>query len=430
MKNSTIAASLLMATAISGAGQAMASPNVLLIIADDMGLDASACYNVGNQQASMPNIEALCEAGLVFENAHSSPTCSPTRATMMSGQYGSRTGVGAPVATDGSDELSVDTFTIFDALAPTGYATNLIGKWHITGRQSGYGAPADMGIPDYFGPYFGGLSDYHNWTAIENGVEVEIEGYATTIQTDRAIDWVGEQEQPWFLWLAYNAPHSPFHLPPADLHSSHDLEDDEAAISDNPLPYYQAMLEALDTEVGRLLSSIPEDTVVMFIGDNGSPNQVTSGVYGEHSAKASLYSSGSNVPLIVTGPNIDAGRTAAFVNTTDLAATITGLAGTGFDSQDSIDFGPVLAGAEGSRNFLYVEHFTERETKGGGMYGWAYREGDYKVVVALDADVELYNLVEDPMEQNDLLADGGTTEHLAISEALSAAREAIVAPAN
>lgn len=134
MKFSNKATTLLAATCIASAGQGMASPNVLLIVADDMGIDASACYDLGNQQASMPNIEALCEAGLVFENAYSAPTCSPTRATMMSGQYGFRTGVGAPVAPDGSDELSVDTYTIFDALTSAGYASNLIGKWHITGR--------------------------------------------------------------------------------------------------------------------------------------------------------------------------------------------------------------------------------------------------------------------------------------------------------
>lgn len=416
--------------ALSGT-TALAQPNVLLIIADDMGLDASACYQVSNQQAPMPNIEAMCETGVVFENAHSSPTCSPTRATMMSGQYGFRTGVGAPVAPDGSDELSTETFTIFDALAPTGYAANAIGKWHLTGRRSSPDAPAHMGIPDFFGPMAGGVQDYFNWTAVDaNGEPVQVEGYSTTVLTDRAINWIEGQDQPWFLWLAYNAPHSPFHLPPGDLHSFAELADDEDAISQNPLPYYQAMLQALDTEIGRLLSELPEDTVVMFIGDNGTPNQVTRGVYGDHQAKATLYNSGSNVPFIVTGPGIEPRRADDFVNTTDLAATIVDLAEGEFNSPDSINFGPVLAGGEGSRDFLYVEQFTARETKGGGMYGWAYREGDFKVVVAEDADPELYNVVEDPTEQNDLLADGTSDEERALVEALTVQRTALLATAN
>lgn len=406
---------------------ALAQPNVLLIIADDMGLDASACYQVGQQQAPMPNIEALCEAGIVFENAHSAPTCSPTRATMMSGQYGFRTGVGAPVAADGSDELSTDTFTLFDALAPTGYASNALGKWHLTGRDSSLDAPAQMGISDYFGPMAGGVQDFYSWTAVNAaGESVDVEGYATTVMTDRAIDWIDGQEQPWFLWLAYNAPHSPFHLPPSDLHSFDDLVDDEDTISENPLPYYQAMLQALDTEIGRLLSEVPEDTVVMFIGDNGTPNQVSRGLYGDHQAKATLYNSGSNVPFIVTGPGIEPRRVDDFVNTTDLAATIVGLAEGEFNSPDSIDFGPVLEGGEGSRDFLYVEHFTNRETKGGGMYGWAYREGDFKVVVAEGIDTELYNVVEDPTEQNNLLADGISDEEMALVEALTAKRTALL----
>ena len=120
----------------------------------------------------------------------------------MSGQYGFRTGVGAPIDPSGSDELSIDTTTLFDALAPTGYASNVIGKWHISGRQKGYDAPGQMGVSDFFGLYAGGIPDYFNWTAIENGAEVQVEAYSTTALTDRAIDWIDTQDQPRFLWLA------------------------------------------------------------------------------------------------------------------------------------------------------------------------------------------------------------------------------------
>jgi arylsulfatase B len=188
-----------------------------------MGLDGSLCYQVGDQQAPMPNVEAMCANGLVFENAYAAPTCSPTRAPILSGQYGFRAGIGASVAPDGSDALTNDTPTLFDALAPIGYASNVIGKWHISGRNLGYDAPALMGVSDYFGPYNGGVDDYFNWTAIENGKPVEVKGYATTVLTDRAINWIDAHDMPWVLWLAYNAPHAPFHLPPADLHSFDDL---------------------------------------------------------------------------------------------------------------------------------------------------------------------------------------------------------------
>ncbi|MEM8539639.1 MAG: sulfatase-like hydrolase/transferase [Pseudomonadota bacterium] len=404
-----------------------ANPNILLIIADDMGLDASRCYDVGAQQASMPNLEALGANGLVFDNAYAQPTCSPTRATIMTGQYGFRTGVGAPVAPDGSDDLDPDTPTLFDALAPTGYATNVIGKWHITGRDMGYDLPQQMGVSDYFGLFYGGVQDYFNWTAVENGQEVQIEDYATTVLTDRAIGWIEEQESPWFLWLAYNAPHSPFHLPPSDLHTFDDLPSDEASIDENPLPYYQAMLEALDTEMGRLLSSLSDEeranTIVMFIGDNGTPNQVLNGLYGDHRAKATLYDSGTHVPLIVSGPDISAGRTDAFTNTTDLTATIAGMAGADFSSPDSHDFGQVLSGGDGSREYIYTDHFTNRETRGGGIYGWAMREGEYRFVVPRDAPAELYDLSSDPLEQTDLISDGISEAEQAIITKLNARYE-------
>lgn len=415
MKKSVLLA--LLANALMPAA-VFAQPNVLLIIADDMGLDASLCYQLGDQQAPMPNVEAMCANGLVFENAYAAPTCSPTRATIMSGQYGFRTGVGAPVSPDGRNELSVDTPTLFDGLASAGYASNVIGKWHISGRRGGYDAPAQMGVSEYFGLYQGALKDYFNWTAIESGQEVQVDGYSTTVLTDRAIDWIGAQDQPWFLWLAYNAPHAPFHLPPLDLHSFDDLPDDKGAIRKNPLPYFQAMLEALDTEIGRLLAAMDaaerENTIVMFIGDNGSPNQVTRGFYGDHQAKGTIYDSGTHVPLIISGPGVVAGRTEAFVNTTDLHATIANLAGTDVDAADSISFAPVLAGNAGRRDFIYIEHFSDAKARGGDIYGWSLREGNYKLITPTGQPAELYNLESDPLEATNLLADGTSESEAAI----------------
>jgi len=429
MKHLSLAAAVVFA---SLSLPAVAQKNILLIIADDMGHDASNCYSLGNQQAPMPTLENLCKQGLVFDNVYAAPTCSPTRATIISGQYGFRTGVGAPVAPDGRDELAVDTPTLFDALNKVGYASSVIGKWHVSGADKGFDAPSQMGVSNYFGIYRGGTKDYFDWRAIENGERVRVKKYATTEFTDRAINWIDQQDNPWFLWLAYNAPHAPFHLPPTDLHSFDDLADSKRAARSNPLPYYQAMLEALDTEIGRLLSSMDQEerdnTVVIFIGDNGSPNQVTRGFYGDHKAKGTIYDSGTRVPLMVTGPGIKPGRTDALVNSTDLFATISALAGAQTSAPDSVDFSQVLTGeSEGVRDFVYVEHFTNRKTKGGGLYGWALREGDYKTVNPKGQPPELYNVIDDPREQNNLLADGGNAESLGVSKRLKARQEALVA---
>lgn len=362
----------------------------------------------------MPNIEALCASGLVFENAYTAPVCSPTRATMITGQYGFRTGVGATVSQDGTNGLSADTTSLFDIVAGSGHSANLIGKWHLAGAGTGFDHPDQLGVADYYGLFRGETQDYSNWTAVENGSEIPVTEYATTAFTDRAIDWIGAQEQPWFLWLAYNAPYAPFHLPPEDLHSLDDLPADAASIAENPLPYYQAMLEALDTEIGRLLASMSQEerdnTIIIFMGDNGSPNQVTSDIYGIHDAKGTIYEGGTHVPFIVSGPGVTAGRTDATVNSTDIFATVAGLIGQNTDSPDSIDFSPVLSGGQGARDHVYVEHFSDEDPVGSDIFGWALREGNYKLVQEEGEAAELYDLSVDPQEENDLLASGGNND--------------------
>lgn len=428
MKATALIAALSVAVlpAFSDAGE---SPNLLLIIADDMGLDASRCYSVGDQQARMPNIEAMCRTGLVFENAYSAPVCSPTRATIMTGRYGFRTGVGAAIPRNGGNGLSADATSLFDVLAKTGYSANLIGKWHLAGAGDELNHPAELGVPGFWGLFKGGVRDYSKWTAVADGVEVAVEEYATTAITNRAIDWIAARNavQPWFLWLAYNAPHAPFHLPPVHLHGADDLPDDEESVANNRLPYYNAALEALDTEIGRLFLSIgPEvrnNTVVMFIGDNGSPNQVTRGFYGEHAAKGTIYEGGTHVPFVVTGPGIKPGRTEGFVNTTDLFATIAGFAGAEAQAPDSHDFRPFLFGETGSRDYIYVEHFSDEEPKRSDVFGWALREGDYKLVHAEGTERALYNLADDPREAVDLLADGLSADEAAIEARFREVRE-------
>lgn len=104
----------------------------------------------------------------------------------------------------------------------------------------------------------GGVRNYFKWDGATQGQGFKSDVYTTTDFTNQALEWIGKQDNPWFLWLAYNAPHTPFHRPPADLHSNETLSGDEQSIKDNPLPYYHAMLEAMDTEIGRLLNSMDQ----------------------------------------------------------------------------------------------------------------------------------------------------------------------------
>ncbi|MEM9798409.1 MAG: sulfatase-like hydrolase/transferase [Pseudomonadota bacterium] len=415
----------------ASASIAAAQPNVLLIIADDMGLDASRCYEVGDQQAPMPTLESLCARGMVFDNAYAAPVCSPTRATIMTGQYGFRTGVGSTVSSNGTNGLDEDVTSLFDLMNAADYASALIGKWHLADSGDDLNHPADFGVPYYFGLFSGALQDYENWTAVENGREVQVNRYATTEMTDRAIDWIAGQDDPWFLWLAYNAPHDPFHLPPLNLHDFDDLRDDADAIAADPLPYYNATLQALDTEIGRLLASLPAEeraeTVILFVGDNGSPNEVVGDIYGDKGAKQTIYEGGTNVPLIVAGPDVAAGQTNALVNTTDLFATVAGYAGIGTDTPDAFDIRPVLGGGRNARDFAYVEYFSD-QSRGGrnAVFGWALRDGPFKLVVPDGGTQELYDLSNDPQEQRDLLSDGVTMAERWRVMQMSARRDALV----
>ena len=400
-----------------------ASPNILLIIADDMGLDASPCYDVGARTPSMPTLEALCEDGLVFENAYAAPMCSPTRATIMTGRYGFRTGVGTAVGLRSRGGLSTDEtslFTFLDRHAPDHYAHAVIGKWHLaTNAYGGADHPELMGVDYYAGLLAGTLDDYGIWLRTEDGVSEEVSGYVTTVFTDESIDWIDRQgDDPWFLWLAHVAPHLPLHLPPAHLHSYGHLTGTQADMDARRLDYYFAALEAMDTEIGRLLNSmtadVRENTVVLFIGDNGTPARTIQSPFERQRAKASLFEGGTHVPLIVAGADVTrAGeRDDALVNSTDLFATIADLAGVpkaATGPEDSISFAGLLSGVvrDEWRGFAYTEHFGQTgavvSPRRAQRFGWAIRDERWKYIELENGERFLFDLASDPFESNNLI---------------------------
>jgi len=409
---------------ILSAKAAMAQPNVLLVIADDMGLNASPCHTQGSDMVKMPTLAGLCAQGMVFENAYAAPTCSPSRATMMTGRYGARTEIGGVLTRDNPGALDDDEETLFDLMNAQGYANALIGKWHLTSNGRDYTHPGRLGVSHYFGLFSGGVQDYRDWTAIEDGTPVAMTTYTTTALTDRAVDWVGAQDDPWFLWLAYNAPHTPFHAPPEALHDAADLPPDPASIRANPGRYYFAALQALDTELGRLLGTLDrqerENTVVIFVGDNGTPARAI-GRDARGRLKGSLYEGGVNVPLVIAGPSVMPGRSEALANTTDLFATILDLASGRSDAEDSISLTPILTGKTGDRTHAYVEQFSQAEPRGAGRLGWAIRDARYKLLQLDGRDPLLFDLQSDPAEETNLL-DGRLPGMQRIADELASAK--------
>ncbi|MFB1040489.1 MAG: sulfatase-like hydrolase/transferase, partial [Polaribacter sp.] len=219
------------------------SPNILLIIADDMGIDSTPGFGINEDLPSTPTLDSLREKGLSFTNCWAAPQCSPTRAAIMSGKYGIKTGVMRPPLILDTSHTSL--FTKIKEQSITDYSMGLIGKWHIGGSgTSNYSHPKDSGVPYYEGVFTSQVDDYYNWTKVNSEEnEEQVNEYVTTHLTNNAISWIDDQTKPWFLWLAYNAPHTPFHLPPNELHSQGVLPIDQASIDANPLPYYMAMLE-------------------------------------------------------------------------------------------------------------------------------------------------------------------------------------------
>jgi len=220
--------------------------------------------------------------------------------------------------------------------ASKNYQTAAIGKWHLADDSNGgLDHPARLGFQHYSGNMDGGgLESFYSWAKVINGKHTQGHNrYATSVTVDDALEWLNNKngDTPWFLWVAFNAPHAPWGAPPDELLSSETVQ--KLKNDDSTLANYQAMIEAMDTEIDRLLQGIDpaerENTYIIFVGDNGTPNQGVTPPVERNRAKGTLYQGGINVPFIVDGPEVArASVTKALANSVDLFSTILELAGT------------------------------------------------------------------------------------------------------
>ena len=435
---------LTLLTAVQGA--ATPQRNVLLVVADDLGTDKLAAYEPLSTPPPTPTIDALAAQGVRFTNAWSCPLCSPTRASLMTGRLPSDHGVGAALPL--GPGLPLAEVTIPEALAralpptATPYATGAFGKWHLSEQgDGGQHAPNLQGFEHFAGSLPGAFvapQDYEHWIRVENGQPGLSTAYATSVNVDDALEFIGAQDGPWFCYLAFNAPHTPFHAPPAELHSQ-SLPPVEPA--SQPVPFYDAMVEALDKELGRLLAGLPPavaaNTTVILIGDNGSTGAVVLPPYEPSKAKGTLYQGGVRVPLIVSGAGIVAPGRAhpGLVQASDLFATVLELCGAdlaGIAAElpplDTVSLVPYLQAPllPSLRSIVRTElRITgtdfgpmPAQAPSGGllagqtggliagaqlMLGSAARNQTFKLIRPESGPEQLYNLLLDPREQLDLL---------------------------
>jgi arylsulfatase A-like enzyme len=415
-------ASVVTEIAAQSAVPTVTRPNVVLILMDDLGYGDIGSYGV--KDAKTPNLDRLAREGVRLTDAYANaPNCSPTRAGLISGQYQQRHGIEWPlgaVAGDTARGLPVTGATLPALLKKNGYATGLIGKWHLGSRPE-FG-PNAHGFDEFFGILSGAVGYYSHRQGngmldlYENTTPVNAPGYLTDQITSRAISFVDRHStQPFFLEVAYNAVHWPFDVPDRPASTAdmlHPAEPGQPRLFQGPnaiVPAtrrdYVRMLERADKGVGEILAALERgghtrNTLVIFTSDNGgewlSRNAPLS------NRKHTLWEGGIRVPLILRWPGyLPANEKSSQVAITmDLTASILAATGTMVSAThkpDGIDLLPSLRGRSASvdRQLFWriARPYQQR----------AVRSGQWKLVQD-GRNFYLFDLSKDPGERDDLTA--------------------------
>ena len=394
-----------------------ARPNVVLIVADDLGYGELGCY--GGSQAKTPRIDSLARDGVLFTSAYvSGPVCAPSRAGLMTGRYPSRfgyDGYSGPVSEQIEEDRGVPTDEVLlpARMKELGYRTAVIGKWHL-GINEKY-RPERRGADRFFGVLAGG-HDYFRWEepadgphggpVWRDGEQVRGDGYLTEAFTAEAIRFLEEAgDEPFFLYLAHFNVHTPVQVPDRYL-----PEDRSGPLGRGMVV---GMVQALDDAVGALLDAldrleVADRTLVVFLNDNGSPRQAEN--LPLTGTKGTLQEGGVRVPMLLRWPGrIRPGTTYDEpVLQLDLLPTLVAAAGGAPPPDrelDGTDLFPFLAGtAEGAPHEALYWRFTSRR---------AIRRGDLKLHLDADGQTRLFDLRTDPGEQRDLAGERpGAVEEL------------------
>ncbi len=292
----------------SAAGKKL--PNVVLIMTDDQGWGDIRSHD--NDKINTPVMDSIAADGARFERFFVSPVCAPTRASLLTGRYHLRTGVHG--VTRGRENMRSEEVTIAEALKGAGYATGCFGKWH-NGRHYPY-HPNGQGFDEFVGFCAGHWNNYFDTTLERNGRNYKSRGYISDVLTDEAIGFIEKNRSgPFFCYVPYNAPHSPFQVPDKyfDKYKARGLDDKLACI--------YGMCENLDDNIGRILKrlddlKLADDTIVLFLTDNGPNSDRFNG--NMKGRKGSINEGGVRVPLFVRWP----GRIKPGTNITQIAAHI------------------------------------------------------------------------------------------------------------
>lgn len=377
------------------------SPNIVVIVSDDQGYADSSCYD-HPKEVSTPNIDRLAAEGVRLTNGYASAyVCAPTRAGLLTGRYQQR--FGFYTGGDSRVGLPLNEVTVAEVLKKQGYATAVIGKWHV-GIEPEY-RPLKRGFDEFYGFLGHGAHDYFNLkitneynSIYRNDKRINDTGYLTDNLARESVSFVERhRKRPFFLYLPFNAVHWPLQAPQKYI-NRFDTGDKNRDI-------YLAMLTSMDEAIGKVLDAlkrtgVDDNTLVIFFSDNGGARKNFANNGALRDFKQSVYEGGIRVPFIVRWPGkLPEGAVCDEpVISLDIVPTICAAVGARLPDDrvyDGKNMLPVLRAQ--TKKPLHKILFWED-----GVKQWAVREGKWKLLFNREGSLELYDLEGDIGEQNNL----------------------------
>ncbi len=425
---------VVLSCAVASSAPSVARPNVILIVTDDQGWGDLSCH--GNEVIETPHIDSMADRGIELSRFYVSPVCSPTRASLMTGRHSHRTRV-----TDtyrGHSMMDPDEVTVAEALRAAGYATGIFGKWHLGDCYPM--RPQDQGFDEAVVLRGGGIGQpsdppgnnqrYTNPILFRNGEQFQAEGYCTDVYFDEAMRFIDrsvERQQPFFAYIATNAPHGPYHDVPPDLYQKYRNKDLTSVLLGNQgsadtVARVFAMVENIDQNVGRIFAhldrlNLSQDTLVIFMSDNG-PN--TGRYVGpSRGMKSQVWEGGILSPFFACwpgkiAPGTQDDRIAAHIDilpTLLAAAEVDAPTGVKIDGRNLM---PLLTDNEidwADRHLFLQAHrggqpdFGHHVAVVGQRWKLVCPSGFNRTDRPADAEFQLYDLQADPREVRNRIAD-------------------------
>ncbi len=400
------AASLSFSKSIFASESEKSKPNVVLIMTDDQGW--GDIHSHGNEIIETPVLDKLAASGARFNRFYVSPVCAPTRACLLTGRYFLRSGVNG--VTRGKETMRSEEMTIAEVFKSAGYSTGCFGKWH-NGAHYPYD-PNGQGFDEFLGFCAGHWNNYFDTKLNHNGKMVETKGYITNVFTDAAIEFIiDNKNQPFFCYIPYNAPHSPWQVPDRyfDKYKAKGLDDKTACA--------YAMCENADDNIGRLLNKLDElnlsdNTIVLFLTDNGpNSNRYNGNMKGR---KGSTHEGGVRVPLFIQWPGkIQPGteikQIAAHIDILPTLVELCGISNPDMKPLDGVSLVPLLEGESANwPDRMIFNHWRGR----GSVRTQRWR------AVNNGRTWELYDMIADPQQKNEV-----SDEHPQVLQKLQKAYE-------